>query len=286
MAAVPRRIWVTRTQPQAAATAERLRALGLEPVIAPVLEVRPVPGAQIDLSGVEALAFTSAAAIDAFAGLCGRRDLPAFAVGEATAARARAVGFANVVSADGDAAALARTLAEASPRPALVLNPTAREPAADLPALLAGQGVAARAGAVYETVETPAPAPAGIDAILVHSARGARAVAARLEAARAPGLDLFAISRAAAEPLAGLPFRRVGIAANPDEAALLALLAEAAEPPPPAVRLGPAFWAMIASGFILAVAGLAFAVLAPRLWPAGSQAPPPAGLASPPRPAK
>ena len=35
-----RRVWVTRTQPQAAETARRLAALGFEPIVAPVLEAR------------------------------------------------------------------------------------------------------------------------------------------------------------------------------------------------------------------------------------------------------
>jgi uroporphyrinogen-III synthase len=267
-----RRIWVTRTAPEAETTASRLRALGLEPVVVPVLEVCAIADAVFDLAGAEALAFTSAAAIAAFAALSNRRDLPVFAVGGTTAARARAAGFTAVISADGDAAALAARIADAEPRPAIVLHPTAREPAADLPALLAAHGVTGRAIVVYETVETDIAAPAAIDAILVHSARGARAIAGRLDRGRAAALDVFAISEAAAAPLKHLPFRRLAIAPAPNEAALLALVSEPAEPPAPGVRLGPAFWAMIAAGFALAFAGLAFAMLAPRLWPA--KAPP------------
>ena len=56
-------VWVTRAQPGAAATAERLRAMGYEPLVAPLLEVRTLPGGPIDLTGVAALAFTSASGI-------------------------------------------------------------------------------------------------------------------------------------------------------------------------------------------------------------------------------
>ena len=68
----PLRVWVTRAQPQAEATAARLRAMGLEAVVAPVLETRPIVGARIELTGVDALAFTSAAGVAAFAGAAHR----------------------------------------------------------------------------------------------------------------------------------------------------------------------------------------------------------------------
>ena len=60
------RIWVTRAEPGASATAGRLRALGLDPLVSPVLEVRPLEAA-IDTDGAAALAFTSANAVRAFA---------------------------------------------------------------------------------------------------------------------------------------------------------------------------------------------------------------------------
>ena len=50
------RIWVTRAQPGADATAERVRALGHDALVAPLLAVRALPDVQVDLSGVAALA--------------------------------------------------------------------------------------------------------------------------------------------------------------------------------------------------------------------------------------
>ena len=46
--AVPRLIWVTRTQPGAEATAGRLRAMGFDPLVAPLLEVRAL---DLDVNG-------------------------------------------------------------------------------------------------------------------------------------------------------------------------------------------------------------------------------------------
>lgn len=222
----PRRVWVTRTEPGASATAARLAALGCEAAVRPVLEARPLAGARIELAGVDALAFTSGQGVRAFAALSPRRDLRVFAVGDATAGLARRAGFADVAAAGGDVRALAAALARARPKPACVLVPGAAEPAADLPALLAQAGVPARAVPVYETVEAAVEPPPGIDTVLVHSPRAAWAVAQRL--AGRPGtaaLEAFAISPAAAAPLAGLGLRRLAAATQPTETALLALLA-------------------------------------------------------------
>lgn len=219
------RVWVTRTAPEAEAAAARLAAMGLSAVLAPVLEARPIARAEIDLDGVDALAFSSGHAVAAFAALSNERSLPVFTVGAATARKAATAGFGAVRSADGGAASLAETIAAADPRPKLVLHPGAREPAADLVALLAGRGVSARAVAVYETVATDLLAPPeAIDAILIHSARGAERVAALMADRRRDNIEVFAISESALRPLRSLGFARVVAAPFPNETALLDLL--------------------------------------------------------------
>jgi uroporphyrinogen-III synthase len=217
------RIWVTRTQPDATTTAARLRALGHDPVVAPVLESRPIAGVVLPLDGVEALAFSSAHAVTAFAALSPKRDFAVFTTGAATATRARQAGFKAVVSADGDAEALADLVARA--HPTRVLHPSAAEPAADLAALLGARHIPAQSIPVYETVRTRLTnPPPGIDAVLIHSARAAAIVAHLLADARMLHVEAFAISRAAAQPLAALGLARIDHAPFPNEAALLDLL--------------------------------------------------------------
>lgn len=208
------RLWVTRTPPQAEETAARLRALGHDPVVAPVLDWRPIEDVDLDLDTADALAFTSRNAVAAFSGLSGRRDVAVFAVGDATALAARAAGFVNVRSADGDLTDLAALIAEV--RPGRVLHPGPREAAGELPG--------ARSVAIYETTETGQPAPDGIDGVLVHSPKAARAVADALAGGKAEGLFAYAISQAAAAPLHALNFRRVAVAQYPNETALLKLI--------------------------------------------------------------
>ena len=191
-------------------------------MVVPLLAIRPIPQPAPDLSGVAALAFTSRNGVDAFAALCRERCLPVFTVGDATAERASAAGFASVRSAAGALEDLARLLAAEAPGP--VLASGALEPSGDLPALLAGR-IEVRTLPVYEAVETGAATPADFDAVLVHSPRAGRALAAR---ALFPGRTVVAISQAAAAALGHPPDVEIRSAVRPDEAAMFEALGKPA----------------------------------------------------------
>jgi uroporphyrinogen-III synthase len=203
--------------------------MGFQAVAAPVLKIRPLP-ATIDLAGVGALAFTSANAVFAFAG--DARDLPVFAVGDGTARAARAAGFAEVVSAKGDVAALARAIADrAGELKGAVLHPAAAAPAGDLAGDLVRAGIPARSVAVYETVDANFPSLlldliAECDGVLIHSPKAARRVAELLPMIRAPRLRAWCLSSAVAAPLAGFDIGPIIVAPLPTEDALLSLVAE------------------------------------------------------------
>ena len=229
------RIWVTRTSPDAEATAERLRALGHAPLVAPVLEVRLIESPRPMLDGVGALAFTSRNGVAAFVAICAGRDLPVFVVGEATARAARAAGFARVQSADGDVTALADLIVRGrNGFSGVLLHPGAHAPAEDLPGALKPHGVLARSHPVYRTDPARLPVavtaalaarPLELDGVLVHSPRAAEYLAALPDLQRAAQLiDAYCISAAAAAPLRSLDLRSVAVAPHPDETALLNLL--------------------------------------------------------------
>ena len=226
-----RRVWVTRAEPGAARTADRLTALGFTPITAPLLTLAPLPGA-LDAApapaAVAALALTSPNGVEAFAPLIPRfRRHPVFAVGDATAEAARAAGFADVRSASGDIHALARLIAAEAP-PGPLLAPGAREPAGDLPALLPDRPV--HRLPVYAAFETHAPAPEPFDAVMLHSPRAARALASDLPRAASSGRIAICISDAAAIPLRPFDFAQIRIAAAPDEPAMLSALGKPAAP--------------------------------------------------------
>jgi uroporphyrinogen-III synthase len=231
---MPRRrqkIWITRAQPAAEVTAERVRALGHEAIVAPLLAVKPVLDATVDLSGVAALAFTSANGVRAFADLSGERSLRVFAVGAATAQAARSAGFRLVLSADGDVEALAEGIAKrrGELRGGAVLHPGAAEPAGDLVGALQAQGVEARRLVLYETAPVKLPAEAAdrlvqADAVLLHSPKAAEVLAGVLKAHPAPNLRALGLSKAVVKPLARAKVGAKAFPSMPLEAALLNLI--------------------------------------------------------------
>lgn len=209
--AAPLRVWITRAEPGAARTAARLRDMGLEPIIAPLLAVEPLTPALPDLAIFDALAFTSPNGVAAYAPLTPRRDHAVFAVGDATAQVASAAGFPDVRSAQGDLTALARLIAE-SLSDAAILIPQAETPAGDMTAALTQAGarrIMAHPLPIYRTNPTAQPAPA------------ARLLADR-HAAALHGAMIACISPAAAAPLAALGLPPL-VAPSPNEAALLAI---------------------------------------------------------------
>ncbi|HEX9702689.1 MAG TPA: uroporphyrinogen-III synthase, partial [Rhodospirillales bacterium] len=101
------RLLITRPKDDAQTLADALAALRIDCLIEPVIEVADVDGPPPDLSGVQALLVTSANGARAFARRHGGRALPVLAVGDASAAAARDLGFTSVESARGDVQALA-----------------------------------------------------------------------------------------------------------------------------------------------------------------------------------
>lgn len=229
------RVWITRAQPGAARTAARLRDMGFEPIVAPLLAIEHLTPPVPDLAPFAALAFTSVNGVFAFAALTPGRDLPVFAVGDATAQAALDAGFANVRSAAGDLHALARLIAGAI-ADASVLVPQAETPAGDFTAALtatAARNVSIQSLTVYRAIETSAAAPALFDACLIHSPRAGHALAKRGHDVLAHAV-LACISPAAAAPLVALGLTPV-VAKSPDETSLLTILNTALGKRDPAV---------------------------------------------------
>lgn len=107
------RLLVTRPQPAADRTAQKLRALGHQPVVLPLMQAQhSLPAVRAALEQPhDALAVTSAEAIRALTALGPAleplRGTPLFAVGEATARAAAALGFTDIRIGAGTGEALA-----------------------------------------------------------------------------------------------------------------------------------------------------------------------------------
>ncbi len=100
------RILVTRPEPDAQIFADALQARGHEPIFEPLLTIEPKVLTLPSFEGFQALVFTSANGVRAFAGLSEERKLPVFAVGPASAQCAKEFGFQSVTKGSGDAAQL------------------------------------------------------------------------------------------------------------------------------------------------------------------------------------
>jgi len=228
------KIWVTRSAPGAEATAARLRDLGHEPIVAPVLVVSPLD-VRLDLSGVDVLAFTSANAVRAYAALTPRRDLPVWTVGVSTAQAARKAGFERVTSSDGDVADLGVRLAADLSRGAVVKHPCALELAGDLASPLAAVGVTLRPAPIYQTVVAAVDgairaALASAEIVLLHSPKGARALNRLLAVHPTTVQRALCLSPAVAAALDVGKIPTVSFAALPNETALLKLLPQGTNP--------------------------------------------------------
>ncbi|HLI19743.1 MAG TPA: uroporphyrinogen-III synthase [Stellaceae bacterium] len=233
------KVLVTRAEGDAESLAARLAERGHDSAIESLMTIRfrtdGVPGLAPFLDGVQAALFTSANGVRAFAAATPRRDFRAFAVGDATAAAARAAGFADVVSAGGTVEDLARlAIARLKPKAGALLHPAGSVTAGDLQGLLEAAGFTLRRAVLYEAVPSEALSAATraalqrreIDAALFFSPRNA-ATFVRLTAGleeSAKHMIAVALSAAVAEKLAALPWRRIAVAAAPNEASLLAAL--------------------------------------------------------------
>jgi uroporphyrinogen-III synthase len=229
---------ITRPREEAEDFAAAVRAVGIDPFIEPMLEIRPNSLARpLDLAGVQALLVTSRNGLAALAQATTRRDIPLFAVGDASARAARAAGFISVQSADGDAEALAALVIDnLEPRQGVVLHVAGKAVAGDLTGTLAAAGFAARRAVLYEAVAATALSPgcgaalaAGrLDAAVFFSPRTAATFVRLVQAAalqdKFATMIAFCLSPAAAAAAAALSWGRIAVAERPNQDALLRLL--------------------------------------------------------------
>ena len=218
------RVVVTRMMPEGAATAERVRALGHEALLAPMLSVEPRTF-DTNFDGVQALFFTSTTGVRAFVHATPNRNVRVLAVGDTTAEAARAAGFVDVTSADGDVIALAdlarRTL---DPKAGAVVHVAGAQVAGDLVNQLRAAGFEADWRVGYEAVATSALPEAfaqNPEIVLFHSARAADAFVA-VGAPRSAEMIAGCFSQAVADAAGRVPWKRIIVAPKPREEALLA----------------------------------------------------------------
>jgi uroporphyrinogen-III synthase len=229
------RVLLTRPEPDAARSAAALRARGHEVVLAPLLLIQPV-AFTLPQRAWAGVVLTSANAARVLAGrpdLAILARLPVFAVGRRTAEAARAAGFHEVHSADGDKDDLARLIAArrgAGGAPLLHLA------GVDRAGELVDCGAAVETVVVYRAVKAERFPPAAeralaagaIDGVLHYSRRTAEAFLVCAAQAglreRALAVRQFCLSQQVAAPLLAAGAADVVVASHPDEPALMELI--------------------------------------------------------------
>ena len=239
-----RAVLLTRPKADAEESAALLAARGFDTIIAPLLDIA-IRAETPPLAGVQALLITSANGIRAFAQRSLRRDLAVFAVGEASARAARELGFEAVESANGDVddlAALVRRRLQ--PQAGRLLHPAGSTVAGDLAAQLSHSGFGVRRYVAYTARSAHAlPAAArhalkegAVSAVLLYSPRTATIFRNLIDhaghARDCHVVEALCLSSAVAKALAPLAFGRIRIAERPEQAALFALLPDAAQQTP------------------------------------------------------
>ena len=227
------RVLITRPQPGARQTALRLESLGILPVVAPLLTI--VPGALRVPPHIAATLLTSRNAVAACPPSLYNR--PVFAVGSATAAEAAEAGFTLVSNADGDARALAGLVAATlSPTAGPLFLPVAEGQGGELTDILRQLGFRVVRRVAYRALGASCLPDAAALALsrgqLTHamffSGETSRHFVRLLRAAGLAeairDVEAVSISERAAVALRSLPWRRICVAAKPNQDAMLVLL--------------------------------------------------------------
>lgn len=230
-------IIVTRAEPGASETIARLRGMGLTVIPSPILSLHERSDVPIaPASTLAGLVFTSANGVRVFAAREQDRSLTAWCVGPATAEAAHIADFETVMESSGNAEDLANFIAQHSERNDTPLLHVANTAATGtLKSTLEAHGFAVEFAGLYEmrpATELPADvrdlvhrkAPA---ILLIHSNKGATAIADLLPAQTVETWIGVGISQQALAPLQALQLGNTFVAATPNEDGLLSALHEA-----------------------------------------------------------
>ena len=232
-----RRVLLTRPRTDAGSVTAELERCGFDVLLEPLLEIRYLDGAALAVDGVQALIFTSANGVRAFARRSSIRHLPVFAVGDRTARTAGEAGFLHVESAGGNVESLIELVSKRSrPDAGFLLHVAGSAVAGDLAGGLSTAGFTIDRAVLYDahTTERFSTRTLGflregrIDFVLLFSPRTAQTFASLVRAAGLADacrqMTVVCLSSAVASAISGLPWRAVLTAREPTLSALLAEL--------------------------------------------------------------
>ena len=231
-------VLLTRPISESERLRDELKQFGLPVMLSPLSAIRNIDGGKVDLKGVQALVFTSANGVRAFRAKVGSESnaflLPTYTVGTRTEAVARAAGFTEIHTADGDGNDLVALLAESvEPQRGALLHPCGRDVRVGFAEELEDQGFEIRTQMMYEAEIVRslshdvrrALKDGKVGAVLLFSPRAAEHFVALIRRARLARkcrkVAVIAMSEAIASKVSSLGFRPVRISARPTERAMV-----------------------------------------------------------------
>jgi uroporphyrinogen-III synthase len=228
------RLLVTRPEPDAADSARRLTALGHRVTIEPLLKIVPAepPSDLPQPAGLIVTSRNGVRALTTWPQASGWRDVPLFAVGEATGTEARAAGFRHVTAGEGTGMSLVPVIGAALPAASgPVIYAAARDLSGNLAEHLEEAGYDLQMVEAYRAERAESLSPevlagleaGAIDGALFYSRRTAETFRDLVEDHAIRLAHAFALSAPVAGPLKGLA-GSLHVAATPDEASLFALI--------------------------------------------------------------
>jgi uroporphyrinogen-III synthase len=238
------RLLITRPEPDALKLAGVLEELGHEATVEPLLSASFDGADPIDVEGAQALIATSRnglRALKSSPALAEARALPLFAVGKATAAEGRALGFETVITGAGTAAELVgHIVSSLDPAAGLLVHLAGDTLAVDLKGELEAHGFRVVQPVVYRMLAARAFSEDTVEQLATGEIEGVTLMSPRTAAVYASlvrrhglvatirPLPHFCLSQAVARRLEPLGSVRVEIAEAPRLEELLALIEEAA----------------------------------------------------------
>ncbi len=234
-----RLVLVTRPEPGAGETAQRLIDHGFAPLVLPLTRIVPIPTGDLgDLARFDAVTITSVNAVrhtppDVIAALA---DRPVFAVGDVSAKAARDAGFRTVHAAAGTAADLAPLMAATLAPSSRVLHLAAVERTAGFAEQLAEAGIVLEVVDVYRAEKLSYPTDFiktifdqgpiwGAMSLSERAGEFLAELTAKPETAQAfEDTTFFCISEKVARPLRSFLRQNVMVSAAPSEDSVVRLL--------------------------------------------------------------
>ncbi len=206
-------VWITRTQPSADESAKLWRVAGFEPLVLPLLSVHPIDHDPLPKDTV--VLFTSKNGVAHFQRP--HENLRAICVGDATAEKARAAGYRDVVSVDGTSADLTAWVLENLPSTQAVCHVSGWHVRGSISEDLGAAGFTATRLKVYRSKPVLVWPDVAFDFVALYSPLAAQTFAdlcARRDVSR---VQAICISAATAAPLAALNLKTCSIALTPRE---------------------------------------------------------------------